>query len=118
MCVQPLQAGSEYIMKYEDIRTSFAGICCTYNRWESCIKGFLNDVCGPESPQIIVDMIHFSVMQLPDQVCPPSYFDPKSKLCTDILPPLHTKAKGAKSNSFFSYLFSWACPNVGYGIVD
>ena len=79
-----------------NFKTSFSDFCCVLNRWESCIKQHLNEICGPKEPQIIVDLIDSGTMRLPDQFCPPSYFE--SKLCTSILPPLHTKAKGDKSN--------------------
>lgn len=105
-------------MKYETYNSSFIGFCCVFNRWMECIKGYLSEYCGNESPQIIVDLINSGLVWLPDQFCPSSYFDPQSKICTDVLPPLDTNALGAKSDSLFSWIFTWLCPNVGYGITD
>ena len=117
-CVQGIQAGFEHIMQYESRKTIFTCFCCVYNRWEACIKQHLYDYCGPEAPQIIVDLIHAGSMHVLTQLCPPSYFDPELERCTSVLPPLYTKPKGAKSDSFASWMFSWSCPNVGYGITD
>ena len=102
-CVQGIQAGFEHLMQYEDVKTYFTGFCCVYNRWEDCIKQHLSDYCGPEAPQIIVDLIYSGTMRTLDQLCPPSYFDPESERCTSKLSPLYTKPKGAKSDSFISW---------------
>lgn len=119
ICVKDLQAGFEWVQeKYtQNITDQFRSVCCLYNRWEKCITDLLIEKCGPQQDQSIRILIGSATTHLLGEFCRFNRFDPTSDMCLKYFQPKEIIPKGPLSNSYPSWFFSFACPNVGYGII-
>lgn len=123
-CIRPFQSSGEWIEErilneQQNITMFFRSICCMYNRWENCISKQLTIKCGQESSLIFPYLIHFNSIDLIPIFCPKQEFDPDNlDQCKkeEYEAPDDFRPKGWRSNSLISHLFSYYCPNVGYGI--
>lgn len=115
------------ILKVHAIKTlkslkNFLSACTcifsAYTRWQDCMVGMLRKYCNDKVAGTLLDYIDDISGQLTKNVCPRDVYDWHNRMCRRLLPPMWTTAKGAKSRSYLSFLFSYYCPNVGYGITD
>ena len=125
-CIRPLQAAGEWIHQNEISRATpnltnyLRNTCCAYNRWEGCILDHLTTNCGKPSADVFPYLIHQGSLDLLRFLCRPFKYDPNNpKECdpSQFSAPESLRPKGLSSNSLISYIFSYSCPNVGWGIV-
>jgi len=80
----------------------------------------LTDNCGKPSADVFPYLIHQGSLDLLRYLCKPLKYDPEDpQKCekSKYIAPESLKPKGLWSNSLVSYIFSYSCPNVGWGIV-
>lgn len=126
-CVRPFQANQEYIISRSKsqprskVNDVFRGSCCAYNQWENCIVGQIEQTCGAEASKILPYLIHHFTMDLVKGFCQKSAFQPTNKTqCPPELfmaPAESPPPTGYGSKSYFSHMFSYICPNIGWGVV-
>lgn len=95
----------------------FRGICCVYNEWEACIVRHLTETCGPDAGAVFPAIINHGGKNVFKGLCDNIDFS-DSKQCQPELvkAPENFVPKGLKSGSLISYIFSYNCPNVGWGV--
>jgi len=125
-CIRPLQAAGEFIheramaTKKPDLLDFLKNTCCAFNKWEGCILRHLTERCGKPSADVFPYLIHQGSLDLLRYLCKPLKYDPEDpKKCdkSKYIAPESLKPKGLSSPSLISYIFSYSCPNVGWGIV-
>ena len=67
--------------------------CCYYNRFKDCANGFIEKECGLEAVDAWTEFTSKTFGGGASMFCPRAYFDPKDKLCTDIMPPIGSDPK-------------------------
>lgn len=125
-CVRPLQANNEYIISKmkEQPRSKgsafFRGVCCAYNQWENCIVGLIERTCGLEAAKMIPHFIRHLTMNLFSGFCQQGAFQSTSETqCPPglFVAPSESPPTGYGSKSYLSHIFSYICPNVGWGVL-
>ena len=101
------------------------GYCSSYkcNQCESCIRDHLATNCGQTAAEIFLNLIHFGSMKLLQSLCLIERYDQmngsKCNRKKFEIPAISNRIpKGLKSDSIVSYLFSYSCPNLGWGSDD
>ncbi len=121
--MKDLQAGLEWIQtKFTSFngynnKHQFHSVCCIYNRWEKCITDYLIEKCGPQQDQSIRILIGSATTYVLEEFCRFDLFNPSTDLCKQYFQPNKMIPKGLLSDSFPSWVFSYQCPNIGYGIL-
>lgn len=125
-CIRPLQAAGEFIhensisQRTPSFTEYLTNTCCAFNKWENCILSHLTEHCGKPSADVFPYLIHQGTLNLLRHLCQPLKFDPENPKHCDknkFIAPESLTPKGLHSNSILSYVFSYSCPNVGWGIV-
>ena len=84
-----------------------------------CTTEFATPFCGPKNVDESLKLqINEGSSYLLEDYCSPRVYPADSELCHNVLPPKGSPAKGLMSDSLPSYLFSFFCPNVGFGYDD
>lgn len=122
-CIRRLQGNSEFVhyafYRHKSSPRFWRHFCCVYNDWEDCIVDELTRECGSGAGVIFSRLIHSGSLGLLSGLCTRSAFNPNDELqCVpeDTQAPAQYVPKGLHSTSLVSWLFSYACPNVGWGI--
>ena len=102
-CVKDLQAALEIVSSVEWDRRIPAG-CCSYRRFQVCAENLVETRCGKDAVEFMNILLRMALSRLPDIIC--QGYGPQNSECRQLLPPLGTTPKGARSNSVLSRLFS------------
>ncbi|XP_075586073.1 uncharacterized protein LOC124490973 [Dermatophagoides farinae] len=123
-CIYRLQTSYEWIHDQSRQNANFTkfyqNTCCAYYDWEHCVMEMLMVKCGRQSQQMFHTMIEYNSLSILNSLCPRDEYDFGKQQCDPIEfhAPNDYHPKGIHSNSIVSYLFSYYCPNIGYGIDD
>nr|XP_027204859.1 uncharacterized protein LOC113798504 [Dermatophagoides pteronyssinus] len=123
-CIYRLQTSYEWISdqskQLANITKFYRNTCCAYYDWEHCIMDMLMVECGQHSQRMFSAIIEYNSLSILNILCPREEYGFGKQHCnsSEFLAPNDYHPKGIHSNSIVSYLFSYYCPNVGYGIED
>lgn len=90
--------------------------CCSYNRFEDCANAFITKECGGEAVDAMNEFTTKTFGGGMNMICPRAMFNPKEKLCVDIMPPtgsdpktasLFNNALGKYALTYLNFLFNF-----------